>query len=58
MIKNLEGPAKTPNGQWCSQLDSVVIIYKGELISGYVNKATAGSSQQGLIHIIWRDCGP
>jgi DNA-directed RNA polymerase II subunit RPB1 len=44
LIKFLEAAGKTPNSMWCSPNDSVVIISKGELISGNVNKATAGNS--------------
>lgn len=35
LIRFLEGPQKN---QWCSPNDSTVLIEKGELISGYVNK--------------------
>jgi hypothetical protein len=55
LIKFLEAAGKTPSSMWCSPNDTVVIITKGELISGNVNKATAGNSHQGLIHVIWRD---
>ncbi len=58
LVKFIEAAGKTPNSIWCSPNDSVVLISKGELISGIVNKATAGNSHQGLIHIIWRESGP
>jgi hypothetical protein len=58
MMKFLDAAGKTSNSIWCSHNDTVVLISKGELISGNVNKATAGNSHQGLIHIIFREQGP
>lgn len=58
LIKHFEAPSKNPHSQWCSNNDSVVLISKGELLAGCVNKSTVGASQQGLVHVIWRECGP
>ena len=30
----------------------------GELLSGVFNKPIVGSSGGGIIHIIWKECGP
>jgi DNA-directed RNA polymerase II subunit RPB1 len=38
--------------------DKMVIIKKGELIAGEFTKAIVGSASGGIIHIIWKECGP
>jgi len=38
--------------------DLNVLVKNGELICGVMNKGVVGATQGGLIHIIWRDCGP
>ena len=59
LIKFLdEGPKKGKIENWIPVNESIVLIQKGELICGYLNKATAGSSSLGLVHVIWKECGP
>jgi DNA-directed RNA polymerase II subunit RPB1 len=38
--------------------DKMVIIKKGELLAGELTKAIVGSASGGIIHIIWKECGP
>ena len=38
--------------------DTVVLIEKGELLSGIVDKRTAGASSGSLIHLIFMEHGP
>jgi DNA-directed RNA polymerase II subunit RPB1 len=42
----------------CPHKDTMVRIHLGELLSGMFNKATVGSAGGGIIHIIWKECGP
>jgi DNA-directed RNA polymerase II subunit RPB1 len=41
-----------------SARDSEVLIEKGELLTGQVDKKTVGSSSGSLIHVIWMEHGP
>ena len=41
-----------------SALDTEVLIEKGELLTGQVDKRTVGSSAGSLIHVIWMEHGP
>ena len=43
---------------FCPIKDSMVLISSGELISGVFNKPIIGSAGGGIIHIIWKECGP
>ena len=36
----------------------MVLIISGELISGVFNKPIVGSAGGGIVHIIWKECGP
>ena len=38
--------------------DTVILIEKGDLLSGIVDKRTAGSASGSLIHLIWMEHGP
>ncbi|KAJ3068338.1 DNA-directed RNA polymerase II subunit rpb1, partial [Quaeritorhiza haematococci] len=38
--------------------DTRVIVRNGELLAGILCKKTVGTSQSGLVHVIWQDCGP
>jgi len=37
--------------------DGKVVIDKGELLSGQLDKSTVGSTGGGIIHVIWLDYG-
>ncbi|OMJ92206.1 hypothetical protein SteCoe_5081 [Stentor coeruleus] len=41
-----------------SSRDTEVLIEKGELLTGIVDKRTVGSSSGSLIHVIWMEHGP
>lgn len=38
--------------------DTKVLISKGQLLCGIIDKKTVGSSANGLIHVTWKECGP
>jgi DNA-directed RNA polymerase II subunit RPB1 len=38
--------------------DTKVIIQDGELVAGIMCKRTVGTSQNSLVHVIWKDHGP
>ncbi|KAI3644304.1 hypothetical protein MP228_010468 [Amoeboaphelidium protococcarum] len=38
--------------------DTKVVIYDGELVCGIICKKTVGTSQNSLIHVIWKEHGP
>ena len=38
--------------------DSAVVVQRGELVAGILNKSSVGNSAGGLIHITWKDLGP
>lgn len=38
--------------------DTKVLISRGELVCGIVDKKTVGSSANGLIHVTWKEYGP
>ncbi|CDW74169.1 dna-directed rna polymerase ii subunit rpb1-like [Stylonychia lemnae] len=58
LVRYSDSPGKNGERNWCPTFENIVLIQKGNLITGCLNKSTAGSSSQGLIHIIWRECGP
>ena len=41
-----------------SQRDGKIIIEKGELLCGLLDKGTVGNAAGGVIHTIWLDDGP
>lgn len=49
---------KRQKGDWDSRDDSNVLIKDGELLCGIMSKAIVGSGGGGLVHTVWRDCGP
>lgn len=40
------------------QKDGKIIIEKGELLTGMLDKGTVGNTSGGVIHHIWLDEGP
>ena len=38
--------------------DKMVVIQKGEVLSGIIAKAVVGAAAGGLIHVTWKDLGP
>ena len=42
----------------CPEKDTMVRVQSGELLSGNFNKPIVGSAGGGMIHIIWKECGP
>lgn len=40
-----------------STKDDCVIIQKGEVLSGIIEKKVVGSASLGLIHVVWKDLG-
>jgi len=43
---------------YCPSKDSMVLITSGELLSGMFNKGIVGSAGGGMVHIIFKECGP
>lgn len=43
---------------WCCPKDSNVMVKKGELLCGIMNKGVVGARGGGLVHLAWRDLGP
>lgn len=50
------GNAKEP--RWLSPTDTEVVIERGTIHCGILNKTTVGRSEGGLVHIIWTEYGP
>lgn len=51
-------PQHSPDDKaYFSSNDSEVIIRQGKLLCGQLCKKSIGSSEGGIIHIIWLDCG-
>jgi len=48
---------KDPDNKYCSPKDTRVIIDRGELLAGILDKKTVGKSSNSLIHIAFRECG-
>jgi DNA-directed RNA polymerase II subunit RPB1 len=46
------------DNDWDCHKDSNVLIKDGELLCGIMSKKIVGSGGGGLVHIVWRDCGP
>lgn len=43
---------------WACPKDKSVLIKNGELLCGVTQKPQVGAASGGLVHIVWRDCGP
>ena len=52
---NFEKKGKAP---WSCHKDSNVLVKKGELLCGIMNKGVVGARGGGLVHLTWRDLGP
>ena len=62
-IRHFESPKANPvTGKMernkCPAKDSMVLVSNGELLCGTFNKPIVGSSAGGLIHILFKECGP
>nr|XP_027200412.1 DNA-directed RNA polymerase II subunit RPB1-like [Dermatophagoides pteronyssinus] len=45
------------DNRWFTENDGYVVIQKGELLSGVIDKRCVGCTSGGLVHIIWHQCG-
>eukprot|EP01127_Copromyxa_protea_P014602 TRINITY_DN4101_c0_g1_i1.p1 TRINITY_DN4101_c0_g1~~TRINITY_DN4101_c0_g1_i1.p1 ORF type:complete len:1066 (+),score=189.66 TRINITY_DN4101_c0_g1_i1:92-3289(+) len=50
-------PKKGKEPRWLSPSDSEVLIERGVILCGVLNKSTVGRSEGGLVHIIWTEYG-
>mgnify|MGYP002632758798 CR=1 FL=1 len=61
LLRHLEGLQKV-NGKmqrnFCPFKDTMVLISSGELLSGVFNKPIVGAAGGGMVHILFKDCGP
>jgi len=62
-LKFLSPPEKNPETgkmerNYCPVKETIIIVKRGELIAGSFNKSIVGSASGGLVHIIWKECGP
>lgn len=53
-----KGPKVGAKFDYAPADEKMVIIQRGELLAGQFTKAIVGSASGGIIHIIWKECGP
>jgi len=50
---------RSPNSKtWACPKDNNIFVKNGELMCGTFKKPTVGAAPGGLVHIVWKDCGP